>query len=67
VDYVGDTLNDNVNSIIVISGNWKIYEHAGFNCKNNGESQYLKIGYYNSINLIDLIVKGISSAKCVKL
>ncbi len=68
IDFVGDEkngekVNDAIRSIIIISGSWIIYEHAGF----NGYNQNLEVGYYNSDDLKDLIAKGISSAKCVRI
>jgi hypothetical protein len=64
VDLVGKLMNDNVNSIIVVSGTWEVFEHQNFNGKLLGT---LIPGYYSTYNIIDPISEKnkISSIKCI--
>jgi hypothetical protein len=64
VDLVGKLMNDNVNSIIVVSGTWEVFEHKDYNGKLLGT---LIPGYYPTYNQIDSISdkNKISSIKCI--
>ncbi len=62
IDYVGDCLNDDVYSAVIVSGEWQFYQHAGFDTKLGNS---LKPGYYPNLKIIDLKDEGISSVKCV--
>lgn len=60
VDYVGDWFNDHINSIVVVSGTWTFYQHAGYNRTHRGFEFTLKPGYYPNLEH-----QGISSYKCI--
>lgn len=63
IDYIGDCLNDEIYSAVVISGEWQFYKHAGF---KEELGKPLKSGYYSDLKNIDPNDEGISSIKCVK-
>ena len=62
IDYVGDCLNDDVYSAVIVSGEWQFYKNAGF-IEKLGEP--LKPGYYPDLKLIDSNDEGISSIKSI--
>lgn len=43
--YVGDDWNDTISSVVVISGTWQFFEHAGF----NGAFTTVGPGYYKFV------------------
>lgn len=60
IDYVGDCLNDDVYSAVIVSGEWQFYKHAGY-IEKLGDP--LKPGYYPDLKFIDPNDEGISSVK----
>ena len=71
VDYVGKSFNDKIKSIVVVSGIWEFYKHAGFirerAAGEHGFRFMLRPGYYpNLIGVCsNLNVSGISSYRCI--
>ena len=63
IDYVGDCLNDDLYSAVIVSGEWQFYKDAGFNISLGNP---LKPGYYPNLAIIDPDDLGISSVKCIK-
>ena len=43
--YVGDDWNDKISSVVVVSGTWQFFEHAGF----GGASTIVGPGYYQFV------------------
>lgn len=64
IEYVGDCLNDDVYSAVVVSGEWQFYKDAGFINKLGGT---LKPGYYPDLKIVDPSDLGISSIECINL
>ena len=49
VSYVGDDWNDQISSMIVISGTWAFFEHSNFNNDVPGSHIELDPGYYSFV------------------
>jgi Beta/Gamma crystallin len=59
--YVGDYWNDSISSIIVCSGTWRFFEHAGF----GGVFKDLTPGYYNWVEDVGIVNDTISSFEII--
>jgi hypothetical protein len=46
--YVGDNWNDQISSVVVVSGTWTFYENANFN-QNGGAQVTVGPGYYSFV------------------
>jgi hypothetical protein len=64
ISYVGDAWNDQISSIVVVSGRWQFFRHINF-----GEpmGQILGPGYYPWVADVGIENDHISSFKCVGL
>jgi hypothetical protein len=62
--YVGDDWNDQISSIVVVSGTWQLFEHANF---GGAASNLLGPGYYSFVENPDVNMANdsISSFKAV--
>ncbi len=61
-DFVGEKLNNKIKSIVIISGVWKFYRHAGFKHSNEGTqliNSYgnLSVGYYPNLESCEFKLK----------
>ena len=61
VHYVGDDWNDQISSIIVISGTWAFFEHKEFNRDTPGTHIELTPGYYSFVEFLGMANDSISS------
>lgn len=72
VKYIGDLWNDDISSIIIVSGEWELYKDANYKHNNqlNKPLVILGPGYYPDLRNL-LFEKNnddvISSFKCVKI
>jgi hypothetical protein len=62
--YVGNHWNDEISSIIVVSGTWEFYEHSNF---GGAVSKRLTPGYYSWVenSNVNIANDSISSFRCV--
>jgi hypothetical protein len=62
--YVGDHWNDQISSIVIVSGTWQFYEHAGF---GGAASKPLGPGYYRWVEdpSVNIANDSISSFKII--
>jgi hypothetical protein len=61
--YVGDSWNDSISSVMVLSGTWQFFEHAGF----KGASTTVGPGWYTWVENPQFNMQNdtISSIRCV--
>jgi hypothetical protein len=64
INYVGDDWNDQISSIVVVSGTWQFFEHANY---GGAASNLLGPGYYSFVENSDVNIANdsISSFKIV--
>ena len=67
VKYVGDSWNDCISSIVVVSGTWTFYADADFNAgeAGGGIQKTLGPGYYPWVEAEDIPNDTISSFQCI--
>jgi hypothetical protein len=63
--YVGDHWNDQISSIIVVSGQWQFYVDAGYQYPEPNHP--LGPNYYANVEAVGIKNDSISSFKCVAL
>lgn len=61
--YVGDSWNDSISSVIVVSGTWQFFENAGY----NGASTTVGPGWYQYVEDPQFNMQNdtISSLRCI--
>ncbi len=61
IEYVGEWLNDNAMSVVIVSGEWEFYKDAGFITPLGR----LTPGYYADLEATLKTTVGVSSVKCI--